>query len=105
MTPAENERFTSFIRRAAEESRELGYAPNNFVRMLNADRGFETAKRLLIKPTVSEGFFELFNLRRLDLTVDQPKEIGREEAFYRGTYHRFFSPVFPHQSIAARNRT
>jgi 5-methylcytosine-specific restriction enzyme A len=70
MTPAENERFTSFLRQAAEESRRAGYPPNNFVRMLNAEGGFETAKRLLLKSAVSEGFVELFRLQRLDLTVE-----------------------------------
>lgn len=49
MTPAENERFTKFLRDAAEESRQLGYPPNNFVGMLNADGGFETVKRLFPK--------------------------------------------------------
>ncbi len=70
MTPAENERFTKFLRAAADEARRLGYPPNNFVGMLNADGGFETAKRLFSKAQPSTGFFELYNLGRLDLTVE-----------------------------------
>lgn len=85
MTPAETERFTSFLRQAAEESRREGYPPNNFVRMLNASGGFETAKRLLMKPTVSEGFVELFQLLRLDLTV--------EALVVESEWARFFEPA------------
>ena len=85
MTPAENERFTGFLQRAAEESRREGYSPNNFVRMLNAEGGFETTKRLLMKPTVSEGFVELFRLQRLDLTV--------EALVVESEWARFFDPA------------
>ena len=70
MTPAENEQFTQFLRNASEECRQLGYPPNNFVRMLNADGGFETAKRLLSQPQPSTGFLELFSLGHLELTVE-----------------------------------
>ena len=70
MTPAEDERFTAFLRDAAAESRRIGHPPNNFVGMLNADGGFATAKRLFSKAQPSTGFFELYNLGRLDLTVE-----------------------------------
>ncbi|MGB8476364.1 MAG: DUF3578 domain-containing protein [Candidatus Acidiferrum sp.] len=85
MTAAENERFTSFLRRAAEESRRAGYPPNNFVRMLNANGGFETTKRLLLKPEVSEGFGKLFSLQRLDLTV--------EALVVESEWAKFFEPA------------
>jgi 5-methylcytosine-specific restriction enzyme A len=70
MTPAENQRFTQFLLHAADRTRQLGYPPNLFVKMINTEGGFATAKRLLIKPTYSDGFTELAMLRRLDLTVE-----------------------------------
>jgi 5-methylcytosine-specific restriction enzyme A len=70
VTPAENERFTQFLRDAAKESRRIGYPPNDFIKMLNADGGFETAKRLFSKAQHSSGFFELYNLGHTELTVE-----------------------------------
>ena len=54
-------------RRADEE---CDYRPTYFLRMLNDHGGLETARMLLAKSDVSEGFIRLALLRRLDLAVE-----------------------------------
>ena len=48
--------------------REAGYTATRFLHMLHEHRGLETAKRLL--PKMSEGFKQLWERGRLDLTVE-----------------------------------
>jgi hypothetical protein len=47
---------------------EAGYRPTRFLEMLQKHGGVETARRLL--PQVSDGFVQLWQRRRLDLTVE-----------------------------------
>lgn len=49
---------------------ECGYNATRFKQMLEAMGGVETAKTLLRAPSVSDGFVELYMLKRLDLTVE-----------------------------------
>lgn len=50
--------------------KELHYPATYFLKMLQECGGRETAKRLLAKPEVSDGFVFLWNAERLDLTME-----------------------------------
>lgn len=49
---------------------ETGYRASIFLNMLYEHRGLETARRLIHSPTVSDGYTALWELDRLDLTVE-----------------------------------
>ena len=49
---------------------EASYTPSVFFRMISEHGGYETARRLIHSPNVSEGYVKLFELGRLDLTVE-----------------------------------
>jgi hypothetical protein len=49
---------------------ECKYNANDFLHMLDRDRGVLTAKRLINAPKQSDGYTNLFMLGRLDLTVE-----------------------------------
>ena len=49
---------------------EVGYTPTYFLRMLSELGPLETARKLLHDPTVSDGFANLWDRGRLDLTVE-----------------------------------
>ncbi|MWV29152.1 hypothetical protein [Aurantiacibacter rhizosphaerae] len=49
---------------------EAGYHATVFFRMLNDYGGLETARRLISAPKESEGYTALWELGRLDLTVE-----------------------------------
>ena len=49
---------------------EVNYNAPIFLRMLHEHRGLETARRLIHSPTVSKGYTTLWELGRLDLTVE-----------------------------------
>ena len=49
---------------------EANYTPSVFFRMISEHGGYETARRLIHSPNVSEGYVKLFELGRLDLTVE-----------------------------------
>ena len=49
---------------------EVGYRASIFLNMLHEFRGIETARRLIRSPTVSAGYTTLWELGRLDLTVE-----------------------------------
>ena len=51
-------------------AKKIGYTPSIFHRMLMQSGGIATAKQLINSKTVSEGYTRLFELRRLDLTVE-----------------------------------
>ena len=70
MTPAENERFTLFLRESAAKAKKVGHPGSVFVKMINADGGYETAKRLLMRPQPSPGFTDLYLLGHPELTVE-----------------------------------
>lgn len=62
-----DERMLDIYRRALSE---LNYNANRFLQMLHEHRGLRTAQILLHSTTVSEGYTKLWELRRLDLTVE-----------------------------------
>ena len=57
----------NIYRRAKDE---CNYTPTVFLRMLHQHRGVLTAKKLINAAAVSEGYTRLFELGRLDLTVE-----------------------------------
>src|SRR4051812_33069183 len=52
------------------EARKEGYVASYFLRMLSELGPVETARKLIATETPSEGFARLFELGRLDLTVE-----------------------------------
>jgi hypothetical protein len=53
-----------------KEAGKIGYWPNEFLRMLELDGALPTAKRLIMSSAPSSGFTRLWELNRLDLTVE-----------------------------------
>ena len=69
-----HEAMLDVYRRAKSEA---GYPANRFLGMVSEHGGLYTAHYLLNQPTVSDGYAALWELHRLDLTVEavvlQPK--------------------------------
>lgn len=53
-----------------EATREFGYNPSYFLRMVKKDGGLLAAKKLITKPTISDGLKKLQQAGRLDLSVE-----------------------------------
>jgi len=53
-----------------EECRQLGYNPSYFLQMLGEHGAVETARRLILQERVPDGFSTLWELHRLDLTLE-----------------------------------
>jgi len=71
MNQEQNARFTEFLfSKAAETERDVQYRPTLFLRMLNENGGYETAITLLSARNPSEGFTKLWELKRLDLSIE-----------------------------------
>lgn len=71
MNPQRDHEFTEFLRsKAAEGKADLGFSASYFLKMLNSHGGFNTAKKLLSAPKISDGFADLVMLGRPDLTVE-----------------------------------
>lgn len=51
-------------------SKELGYNPIRFLQMVFEYRALESAHRLIGKPSASEGLVTLWELKRLDLSLE-----------------------------------
>jgi len=70
MTRDEDMAFTEFLRQKATEAEALGYRPTQFKQMLALQGGDATVRQLLVRGKPSEGFTRLWELGRLDLTVE-----------------------------------
>lgn len=70
MTPSEDAAFTQFLFEKAAEAEALGYRPTQFKQMLGAQGAHATVRQLLAKGKPSDGFTRLWELKRLDLTVE-----------------------------------
>lgn len=70
MTPNEDIAFSEFLRQKVAEAEALGYRPTQFKQMLGAQGGDATVRQLLAKGKPAEGFTRLWELGRLDLTVE-----------------------------------
>ncbi len=53
-----------------DESKTIGYTPSKFRQMVANEGGLQTAKKLIGSKQLSDGFAELAQLGRLDLTVE-----------------------------------
>ncbi|MCL2641655.1 MAG: hypothetical protein FWD53_12475 [Phycisphaerales bacterium] len=53
-----------------EEARQLGYNPSYFLKMLEEYGAAETARRLIRQEPLPEGFSRLWEMHRLDLTIE-----------------------------------
>lgn len=58
------------LSKAAEAKRDVRFPGTHFVGMLNADGGYKTVQTLLRKKEPSPGFVDLWELKRVDLTVE-----------------------------------
>ena len=74
--------FEDALWAACRESRSLGYKPTAFEKMLGEHGGVETAHRLLSSFEYQDGFRRLWELRRLDLSLEC--QVLREQ--YRGLF-------------------
>jgi len=63
-------RFTTALLDAVAECKRIGYNPTYFTPMLAELGGVETARHLITAGLVSDGFTRLWELCRLDLTVE-----------------------------------
>lgn len=70
MTPSEDIALVEFLLQKAGEAEALGYRPTQFKQMLNGQGSGATIRQLLAKGKPSEGFTRLWELGRLDLTVE-----------------------------------
>ena len=52
------------------EARDIGYTPSIFLRMLNEKGALQTARQLINASRPSDGYTRLWELRRLDLSVE-----------------------------------
>lgn len=69
MKPIERD-FHDAMRSIAEQSEAAGYRPSVFLQMLSRLGGLETAKRLINSPGVSDGYTRLWQMGRLELSVE-----------------------------------
>ncbi len=53
-----------------KEATKAGYRPTEFLKMINRDDPLSVAKRLIMSKSPSSGFTRLWELKRLDLTVE-----------------------------------
>lgn len=90
MTNEEDAAFTEFLLQKAAEAEGMGYRPALFKQMLAAQGGEATVRQLLSKGKPSDGFTRLWELRRLDLTV--------EALVVETQWRRFFDPILLQQA-------
>lgn len=62
--------FELAMRKIYTDSKAAGYTPSAYQRMLDRDGAIETARKLVFARNPSEGFTKLWELKRLDLTVE-----------------------------------
>ena len=72
MTAEIRQQYEDEVRRAIQECRALGYVPRLFMQMVGELGAIEASRRLLAPPVdhCSDGFVRLWELGRLDLTVE-----------------------------------
>ena len=63
-------RFDKAMFAIYREARNIGYTPRIFLRMLNETGALHTARQLINASKPSDGYTRLWELRRLDLSVE-----------------------------------
>lgn len=69
MTDIEN-RFGQAMLTIYHDASAIGYRPSVFFRMLTEQGAIQTAKQLINAPRPSDGYTRLWELKRLDLSVE-----------------------------------
>ena len=69
MTDVEH-RFGEAMFAIYRKARDIGYTPSIFLRMLNEKGAIQTARQLINAAQPSDGYTRLWELRRLDLSVE-----------------------------------
>ena len=64
------QRFHAEMHAAYREAKDLGYTASYFLRMVDELGGVAAARKLVNDPTPSEGFTRLWEMGRLDLSVE-----------------------------------
>lgn len=77
--------FDRAMRSIYTEAARIGYRPTEFMKMIEQDGAFPTAKHLIASAQPSSGFRRLWELKRLDLTV--------EALVLREPWRQLFSPA------------
>jgi hypothetical protein len=62
--------FERVMRDIFTQATKIGYKPTEFLHMIDRDGPLPTAKRLILSSAPSSGFTRLWELKRLDLTVE-----------------------------------
>ena len=62
--------FRNALLDTVAECRKIGYRPTGFMGMISSSSAFEAVRTLLAKRDVSDGFTELWEKGRLDLSVE-----------------------------------
>ncbi len=75
--------FHEAMLRIYEEAAKLGYRPTYFMKMVQSSGGVEAARSLLGTKAPADGFTRLWELDRLDLSV--------EAVALKSEYHELFS--------------
>jgi hypothetical protein len=91
-SPAESQ-LEGELRRCVDECRALGYNPSYFVQMIDQLGALGCCRKLINDDRPSEGFTRLWELHRMDLTV--------EAVALRAPYRALFTSS---ERLAARRR-
>jgi hypothetical protein len=70
MTSSTEKTLEGELRRCVDECRILGYNPSYFVQMIDDRDALGACRKLITHNTPSEGFTKLWELGRMDLTVE-----------------------------------
>jgi hypothetical protein len=62
--------FHKEMQNTYHESVKVGYKPTRFMQMVNQQGGVSTAHQLMARDEVSDGFTDLWQRKRLDLSVE-----------------------------------
>ena len=63
-------RFGEAMLAIYHEAKDIGYTPSIFLRMLNEKGALQTARQLINASQPSDGYTRLWELKRLDLSVE-----------------------------------
>ena len=63
-------RFSEAMFAIYREARDIGYTPSTFFRMLHEKGALQTARQLINASQPSDGYTRLWELERLDLSVE-----------------------------------
>ena len=62
--------FNKAMFEICDSAKAIGYTPSKFLQMLGQHGGLQTARKLINASTISYGYTKLWELKRLDLSVE-----------------------------------